>query len=68
MAVRTRLKALREERRMSRMDIVREGEISYPTVVRWENKVLNELDTDILMRLCKVLKCTIDEFIVEVEK
>jgi transcriptional regulator with XRE-family HTH domain len=63
-AVRTRLKELREKKNLTRMDIVRKAEVSYPTVVRWENDELDELDTGILKRLCNVLGCTIDEFLV----
>jgi len=65
-AVRTRLKELRERKGFSRMDIVRQAEISYPTVARWENDELDELDTDVLMKLCNLLDCTFDEFIVEI--
>ena len=62
-AVRTRLKELMEERNLKRMDIVRQANVSYPTIVRWESEALNELDTSVLIGICNVLKCTIDELI-----
>jgi len=66
MAVRTRLKALREERNLTRMDIVRRADISYLTVSKWEKEPLKEIDSVVLMKLCNFLGITIDDLIVEI--
>ncbi len=66
MAVRTRLKEIREAQGYSRMDLVRQANISYPTVSKWEKDKLEELDTEVLMKLCNFLNITIDELVIEI--
>lgn len=64
---RTRLKELREQRELSRMDLVRDAKMSYPTVVSWENNSMNHVSADIVHRLTNLLGCTVDELVYVVE-
>lgn len=66
MPVRTRLKELRKRKKLSRMDIVRNANLSYQTVQKWETTPLKELDTLVLHRLLTYLDCTYEELIYEV--
>jgi len=68
MAVRTRLKEIREAKGYSRMDLVRQADISYPTVSKWEKETLEELDTTVLKKLCNFLDISIDELIVGIHE
>jgi transcriptional regulator with XRE-family HTH domain len=66
MPVRTRLKDLREQRGIPRMKIVREADMSYQTILKWENEILKELDTAVLHALLDYLDVTYEELIYEV--
>ena len=66
MPVRTRLKDLRKRKKLSRMDLVRNANLSYQTVQKWETMPLKELDTLVLHRLLTYLDCTYEELIYEV--
>lgn len=65
---RTRLKALREDKGLTRMDIVRGMDISYPTVASWETKALDSLDAGKVNALAKLLGCTYEELVYVVEE
>ena len=65
---RTNLKALRDRAGKSRMDLVREADMSYPTVARWETEALASLDAAKVNDLCKLLGCTYDELVYIVEE
>ena len=56
MPIRVKLKAIMEERKLSRMDIVRGADISYPTVVRWEEDSISRLDPMTIAKLKKFLQ------------
>ena len=65
---RTRLSELMEKRGMTRMDVVRQADISYPTVSAWETEKLDSVAADkveALMRLFGLTK--IDDLIYTVD-
>ncbi len=55
MPIRTKLAEIMEKRDIKRMDIVRGADVSYPTVVRWENSDLKRLDPVTVAKLKKFL-------------
>jgi len=65
---RTRLAELMQKHGMSRMDIVRAANMSYPTVVNWEKKSLKSIDADKVTTLMKIFNCTQDELVYVVEE
>lgn len=65
----TRLKHFMEEHGLSRMDVVRIGKMSYPTVVAWENEAMQNLDADLVLSLMRLLKIeSLDDFIYIIEE
>lgn len=61
-------KAKREKRDISRMDVVREAGIAYPTVVQWEGEEGSEvsfdrLHSDTIIRLCLYLGCQLGDLL-----
>ena len=48
---RTRLGDLMREHDMTRMDIVRKVEVSYPTVKSWETDAINGINGDVIWRM-----------------
>lgn len=65
---RTHLEKLRKDRGLSRMDIVRSMDISYPTVASWETKALDSMDAGKVNALAKLLGVTYDELVYMVEE
>lgn len=63
MRYRTRLADLLKEKGLSRMDIVRQAGLSYPTVVSWEKDALRSLDADKVQAVLDTLGCTYDELV-----
>jgi len=55
MKFRTRLTELREKYDISRMDIVRRADMTYPTVMSWENDALSSIDSNKLFLLMDIL-------------
>lgn len=61
---RTRLEPLMKDRGLTRMDIVRQVEVSYPTVMAWQNDAIDSISADLVFRLMRVLGLdSIDELI-----
>lgn len=60
---RTRLAALRQAKELSRMDIVRMANLSYPTVTKWETKPLDSVEANTVDVLCRILECTQEELL-----
>lgn len=48
---RTRLKQLMKEQNVSRMELVRESGMSYPTVMKWETDAMQSVDADLVFIL-----------------
>lgn len=63
MRYRTRLADLLKQKGLSRMDIVRQAGLSYPTVVSWEKDALRSLDADKVQAVLDTLGCTYDELV-----
>ena len=57
----TRLVELREKHGLSRMDLVRQADMSYPTVVSWENDELLRVNAGTVWHLLKVFDCSMDD-------
>lgn len=68
MPVRTKLKDIREARGDTRMDLVRDLEVSYQVVQKWENDVLHQLDTNILHKLMTRYDVRYEDLIYEVDE
>ena len=64
----THLKTLREDAKLSRMDVVRKAEVSYQTVLRWEKDVLKSIDHATLRKLQNFFKVKETELIYEVDE
>lgn len=69
----TRLKELREAKGLERMDIVEQSiklgkSITYQTVMTWENRLVARIDADTTYILKKILDCSLDELVYEVEE
>lgn len=60
---RTNLRKLREDKGLSRMDIVRQAGVSYPTVLKWENSALRRLDSVKVKAVITLLECRSDDLI-----
>ena len=60
---RTNLKRLREEQDVDRMELVREEGLSYPTVMKWENEAMQSLDADLVHRLMRRFKVTLQDLV-----
>ena len=56
MKFRTRLAELRQQFDLSRMDIVRQADMTYPTVMSWENDSLSSIDSNKLFLLMEIFK------------
>ena len=65
---RTRLKEIRERLGLSRMDIVRGANLSYPTVTNWETASLASLEAKKIGPLLDFLGVTHDELVYLVEE
>lgn len=63
MRYRTRLAELLKAKGKTRMDIVRNAGLSYPTVVSWEKDALKSLDADKVQAVMDELGCTYDELV-----
>lgn len=69
MKFRTRLAQLREEFDISRMDIVRRADMTYPTVMSWENDMLSSIDSNKLFLLMEIFNLkSIDDIIFFVDE
>lgn len=68
MPIRTRLGEMMRARQMTRMDVVRRAEISYPTVKKWEEDALTDLDTAVLQKLLDTFGVTYEQFIYMVDE
>lgn len=66
MKYRTRLAEVMKQKGISRMDIVREVHVSYPTVSNWEKKALRGFDAATLKRLLEYLDIEYDDLVYEV--
>lgn len=60
---RTRLKELREEKGLERMDIVYGARMTYQTIAKWESEPLQSIRADNVQAICSVLGCTPEELI-----
>ena len=60
---RTNMKKLMKEKKISRMELVREEGLSYPTVMKWENEAMQSLDADLVNRLMHRLGVPIQDLI-----
>lgn len=65
---RTRLAELRERHGVSRMDLVRRADITYPTVMSWENDELTSVDADKLAALMRVFQCNMQDLLYIVDE
>lgn len=63
MPVLTRLKELRDAHGESRMKLVRELELTYQVIQKWEIEYLHQLDTNILYLLMDRYNVTFEELI-----
>ena len=68
MPVRTRMEQMREEKGVSRMDLVRELNLTYQTVWKWERGVLTLIDPRVLHALMAYFDCTYEDLIYEVDE
>lgn len=69
MKFRTRLADLREQYELSRMDIVRRADMTYPTVMSWENDLLSSIDSNKLFLLMQLFNIDrIDDIIFFVDE
>lgn len=69
MKFRTRLADLREQYELSRMDIVRRADMTYPTVMSWENDLLSSIDSNKLFLLMQLFNIEhIDDIIFFVDE
>lgn len=64
----TRLRDLRIAQGLTRMDLVRELGISYPTIMAWENDVLTRYDGSIGRRIQDLFGVTHDQLIYAVKE
>ncbi len=64
----TRLKIFMDERGLSRMDMVRDAKMSYPTVVKWEVDGMQSLDADLVITITKLLGVKFEDLIYLVEE
>lgn len=64
----THLKTFMKERGLSRMDMVRDAKMSYPTVVKWETEGMQHLDAELVITLMKLLDIKLEELIYTVEE
>lgn len=69
---RTRLKQLRKALNLKRNDIVGKSyalgyPVTYQTVMSWENNILTRIDANTSYPLRKILGCTLDELVFEVD-
>lgn len=60
---RTRLAELRRTRGLTRMDLVRQAEVSYPTVVRYETEELGNIEAAKIHAFMRVLDCSFDDLV-----
>ena len=58
---RTRLAELREKHGVSRMDLVRNAYMTYPTIMTWENDELSSVNASNVWYLLQIFDCTMDE-------
>ena len=58
---RTRLAELRKKHNVSRMDLVRKADMTYPTVMSWENDTLSSANANTVWYLLNIFNCTMDE-------
>jgi transcriptional regulator with XRE-family HTH domain len=58
---RTRLTELRKKHNVSRMDLVRKADMTYPTVVSWENDDLISIKAHTVWHLLNMFNCSMDE-------
>lgn len=65
MPVLTRLREIREANGEERMDLVRDLEVSYQVIHKWETDLLHQIDTHILHSLMKRYNVTYDQLIYE---
>lgn len=56
------LKKIREERNMTQEELANILSVSRPTVTLWENGI-NKPRADMLLRLSKILGCTIEDLL-----
>lgn len=64
---RTRLAELREKHGISRMDLVRQANMTYPTVMAWENEELATIDANKVSNLMHLFQCSLPDIIYVVE-
>lgn len=63
MPVLTRLKEIREAHDEKRMDLVRDIEVSYQVLQKWETDILHQLDTHILHAVMERYGVTYEQLI-----
>lgn len=63
MPVLTRLKDIREAHKEERMDLVRDIEVSYQVLQKWETDILHQLDTNILHAVMERYGVTYEQLI-----
>lgn len=64
---RTRLKEYREKEGLTRMDLVRDLKISYPTVAAWEETTLVRMDARIIQQVLSLFKLTYPQLVYTVK-
>jgi DNA-binding XRE family transcriptional regulator len=65
---RTHVAELRKKHNVSRMDLVRKADMTYPTVVSWENEALASANANTIWLLMQLFNCTIDELLYFVDE
>lgn len=67
---RTRLKEIREAKHLTRMDVVRGANLSYPTVSKLEKEELSSIEAATVEALTRFLSCKYEDlvYLVESEK
>lgn len=65
--IRIRLDELLKQRNMTRYELAKRSGISYQTLTRYYKNKTSSYETDILLKMCVVLDCGIEELI-EIKK
>jgi DNA-binding Xre family transcriptional regulator len=59
----TRLSELMAKHGVERMDLVRQANMSYPTVMSWENDELSSIDANKVKALLEIFNCEMQDLI-----
>ena len=68
MPVKTHLERIRKEHDEERMDLVRDLNVSYQVIQKWEKGILHQLDTNILHKIMERYNVRYEDLIYEIEK